>query len=296
MTANNPKDALQAGASDRLKIIMGVDYRTTFTGVSYVTSDKTSVDDIDVIRTWPGDGRPVEGNWKTPTIIAYATENRRPTDNRRAPGVMIAGAMKCAQDFLAEIYRYVVKNLKMRMTPEIFDTTPMECYLTAPAIWTDKARSATREAAIATGFGLRLGSVNAVQANDNIMILDCGGGIVDITTYPVQRVFPMIEFSEICVGAGGKCGSTYIDRNFLGLMSRRFGKAFGEVPLKRRGHGSQFMASFEKVKQAFGTAGHDAFGNDCFEIHPINMQGYFNPDHYDEDEAAVILSRDIGYL
>lgn len=205
-------------AADRLKIIIGVDYGTTFTGnvtqsknmleglpnvktrtlhigVSYVTSDKTSIDDIDVIRTWPGDGRPVEGNWKTPTVIAYGAENRSARRNHWGyevrPGMVscswtkllldtsaetaefddpslrdAAGsalfhipqgknAQMVCQDFLTEVYRFVVGNLKMRITPEIFDLTPMECYLTVPAIWTDKARTATWEAAKAAGFGSR---------------------------------------------------------------------------------------------------------------------------------------------
>ena len=88
------------------------------------------------------------------------------------------------------------------------------------------------------------------------------------------------------MSAGGKCGSTYIDRNFLELMNRRFGKAFQGVPLRRKGPGSEFMASFEKAKQSFGTS-----QNDTFEIYPIDMEGDFDTEQYDEDEAAVILSR-----
>ncbi|KAL2164318.1 hypothetical protein VTH06DRAFT_3534 [Thermothelomyces fergusii] len=334
----------------RLKIIVGVDYGTTFTGVSYVTSDKTSIDDIDVIRTWPGDGRPVEGNWKTPTVIAYGAENRGARRNhwgyevrrgmvscswtkllldgsaetaefddpslRNAAGSALfhipAGknAQMVCQDFLTEVYRFVVGNIKMRITPEVFDMTPMECYLTVPAIWTDKARMATWEAAKAAGFASRPfdairmvpepeaaavaalrkdllpGSVNAVKAGDNVLILDCGGGTVDITTYAVKKTFPSIEFDELCVGIGGKCGSTYIDRNFLRLMEERFGSAFENVPLRRRGPGSEFMASFEKVKQSFGVS-----DDVSYEVYPIDMQGTFDDEHYDPEEAAVILSR-----
>ena len=46
------------------------------------------------------------------------------------------------------------------------------------------------------------------------------------------------------------------------------------------------MASFEKAKQSFGTS-----GNDSFEIQSLIMSGRFSPDHYDEDEGAVILSK-----
>jgi molecular chaperone DnaK (HSP70) len=216
MVADSPDCRQLTAGADRLKIIIGVDYGTTFTGkpqfrtlpdtlylgtqspfvgVSYVTSDKTSIDDIDVIRTWPGDGRPVEGNWKTPTVIAYGAENRNARRNHWGYEVR-AGMVSCSwtkllldksaetaefddpslrdatgsalfhipqgkdaqmvcQDFLTEVYRFVVANLKMRITPEVFDMTPMECYLTVPAIWTDKARTATWEAAKSAGFGSR---------------------------------------------------------------------------------------------------------------------------------------------
>ncbi len=223
MVADAPDGGLSDGDHEtgRLKIILGVDYGTTFTGklpgsriyqlpswcdlgdiltgqrpgVSYVTSDKTSIDDIDVIRTWPGDGRPVEGNWKTPTVIAYGAENRSASRNhwgyevrrgmvscswtkllldtsvettefddpslRDATGSSLfhlplgKDAQMVCQDFLTEVYRFVVGNLKMRMTPEVFDMTPIECYLTVPAIWADKARAATWDAAKAAGFGSR---------------------------------------------------------------------------------------------------------------------------------------------
>jgi hypothetical protein len=86
---------------------------------------------------------------------------------------------------------------------------------------------------------------------------------------------------------GGKCGSTYIDRNFFQLMTSRFGSSFQDVPLRRKGPGSEFMVSFEKAKQSFGTS-----ENETFEVYPIDMQpGDWNQDYYDEDEAAVILSR-----
>lgn len=74
-------------------------------------------------------------------------------------------------------------------------------------------------------------------------------------------------------------------------MSKRFGKSFDDVPLRRKGPGSEFMASFERAKQSFGTASFGTSGDESFEIYPIDMQGSLNPDNYDEDEAAVILSK-----
>ena len=64
-------------------------------------------------------------------------------------------AQQVCQDYLALVYDFVVNNLKARMTAAVFDITPMECYITMPAIWTDKAQTATRDAALAAGFGSR---------------------------------------------------------------------------------------------------------------------------------------------
>jgi len=165
MTANAPRDPSDPPpVNGRLKIILGVDYGTTFTGISFVTSDKTSVNDIDVLRTWPGNGCPVEGNWKTPSVIAYKSEN--PSASRDRWGYEVRGNMascswtkllldksaefddpslrgatggaffrlppgktaeQVCQDYLTQVYDYVVENLKQRMTPEVFNITPIEC-------------------------------------------------------------------------------------------------------------------------------------------------------------------------
>jgi hypothetical protein len=43
----------------------------------------------------------------------------------------------------------------------------------------------------------------------SVLICDCGGGTVDITTYAIQAVGDEPKYEELVVGAGGKCGSTY---------------------------------------------------------------------------------------
>lgn len=243
------------------------------------------MEDINIISTWPGPGKDVAGTWKTPTRIAYRTENpelngnkwgfevgpklrsyswtkllldrhaetgdfddpalkdlagtglMRLPDHRNAQGV--------CQDFLSEIYTYTVTLLKKQITPETFNVTPMECWITLPAIWSDQAKHATLVAAKAAGFGSRpmdvistiaepeaaaiatlkkyIGpkSLNSVkvrgsgpfrlvlimvidfsQPGENILICDCGGGTVDVTTYTINQTTPRMEFSELCVGVG----------------------------------------------------------------------------------------------
>jgi molecular chaperone DnaK (HSP70) len=153
------------------------------------------LEDIHVIRTWPGK----DGEWKTPTRIAYASENRKseikedlwgyqvepnmvscswikllldadtkttrfddtsirdaidegrlrlPTD-RNAQGV--------AADFLTGLYKHMETKLVRELGQATFDSTPMDCWLTVPAVWSDCAQNATKAAALTAGLGSRAG-------------------------------------------------------------------------------------------------------------------------------------------
>ncbi|KAH7304134.1 hypothetical protein B0I35DRAFT_152542 [Stachybotrys elegans] len=218
-------------------------------------------------------------------------------------------AQQVCQDFLAQVYRHVMQALEAHY-PAHLSITPVEFYFTMPAIWTDRAQAATKDAARGAGFGSRSldtihmitepeaaaiaalkeelspGSLNAAKIGDNFLVLDCGGGTVDITTYSIKRTYPLIEFGEICGGSGGKCGSTYIDREFRKLLARRFGSAFEDEPEVFKSPKSRLMQEFEKAKRIFGST-----DQDCFEISGINLRGEFSEEHYDSTEGAVLLSK-----
>lgn len=80
--------------ADRHRYIVALDFGTTFTGkflvyilkatsaltnsfkgISHVTATKKSVDDILVIKNWPGPSKEFSEVWKTPSKIAYRSEN-----------------------------------------------------------------------------------------------------------------------------------------------------------------------------------------------------------------------------
>jgi hypothetical protein len=200
------------GNAPKHKIIVGIDYGTTFSGmqvvfclnisnfnivagVSYVTTDKSSkssIDDIKIISTWPGDSY---GSWKTPTRIAYSRENPKIGTNKWGfevypkltsyswtkllldknaavgehddpslsgivgPGMFRLPSFRDAagvcEDFLHEVYLYVSKMLRQQLTDSTFEKTPMECWITLPAIWSDEAKAATLTAARNAGFGCK---------------------------------------------------------------------------------------------------------------------------------------------
>ncbi|KAK5120261.1 hypothetical protein LTR85_006467 [Meristemomyces frigidus] len=186
----------------------------------------------------------------------------------------------------------------------------MDCWLTVPAVWSDQARHATKAAAKAAGFGSRagdtisvisepeaaaitvlkkyaqVGSINALQIGQVVLICDCGGGTVDITTYTIVETTPRLEFEEIVVGDGKACGSTFVDRNLHALMRERFGQAFDDVEPRRKGPGSRFMNQWESVKRSFGQSGSYL----TKEIGPLNMRGVFTSEWYDDEDCLVKLT------
>ncbi len=84
---------------------------------------------------------------------------------------------------------------------------------------------------------------------------------------------------------GGKCGSTYIDRNLHTLLSRRFGSSFKDLAFAQKGPGSKFMVSFEQIKRDFGRND----DRDIQEIGPIRLD-VAESEHYNEDERMVLLT------
>ncbi|PYI02703.1 actin-like ATPase domain-containing protein [Aspergillus sclerotiicarbonarius CBS 121057] len=336
------------------KIIVGVDYGTTYTGAGYASTKDSGLSDVIMISTWPGPSRDSETVLKTPSRIAYGGEDTRITGQRwgyqvepgmtayswtkllldkntpltkfddtalkKASGVGILmlpegkTAVDVVTDYLAEVYKHIMKTIAKMISEEALSVTPIDFWFTVPAIWSDEAQAATREAAKRAGFAsparrhdkiymisepeaaaitalekyTRNGGEGSVKRGDGVLICDCGGGTVDITTYLVNQTEPALKFEELCTGNGGKCGSTAIDREFYQLMSNRFGDSFDLLPMKRKGPGSDFMKKFEIIKRDFGHSD----DNTLFEL-PLNMKVESpDPSHFDDEERLVILSRD----
>jgi hypothetical protein len=89
---------------------------------------------------------------------------------------------------------------------------------------------------------------------------------------------------------GGKCGSTYIDRNLHSLLSRRFGAPFDSLPFSKKGPGSKFMISFETVKRDFGRNDDDHDDDDGIrEVTDLKLD-IPDSEFYDEEEQTVKLT------
>ncbi|OJJ58314.1 hypothetical protein ASPSYDRAFT_1179147 [Aspergillus sydowii CBS 593.65] len=342
-------------ARDRHKIIVGVDYGATFTGelpsvMAMDTRGKT-IDDIVLIKSWPGRARHTETVLKTFSRIAYATDNNgkhrwgyqvergmmsyswtKLLLDRGTPltsydaaleGAVAIGmfrlpedkdAVQVASDFLSGVYEHILTTIAKQITEEALKLTPLEFWFTVPAIWSDEAKNSTLEAARKAGFGSRKGNIQdticlipepeaaaiaalrrsvndglglTVTPDDGVLVCDCGGGTVNITTYLVKQVQPTLKFEELCTGIGGKCGSTAVDRKFYNLMSEIFGKAFSDLPRRRTAPGSEFMNKFEIIKRDFGYPSAEMKHELFLNMNPVGV----NPEYFNEDESLVIISK-----
>ncbi|KAF3892548.1 Actin-like ATPase domain-containing protein [Trichophyton interdigitale] len=352
MASRTPRKSNQAMSGH--KIIVGIDYGTTFTGASYVSTTGSDIKDVIVIGTWPGPSRDSETVFKAPSRIAYPLDNplnrtirwgfqvepgmttyswtKLLLDRNTALGEFddptLEGASKtgilqlpCGKsavgvvgDFLKEVRTHILKMIEKQITKEVLGITPIEYWFTVPAIWSDQAKAQTKTAAQRAGFAYNIERPNdqifmvtepeaaaiaalnktatdglgaSFKPGDGVLVCDCGGGTVDITTYLINKVEPLLSFEELCTGIGGKCGSTAIDRNLYRLMSRRFGKAFDMLPAKKKGPGSEFMRKFEIVKKDFGF---NIEEDKIYEL-PLNIRaGKVKSEYFDDEERLVLLS------
>jgi hypothetical protein len=63
----------------------------------------------------------------------------------------------------------------------------------------------------------------ALENGDTFMVLDCGGGTVDITMHRVAQKTPDLLLDELCSPSGGPWGSTFIDAEFEKFVEKLIG-------------------------------------------------------------------------
>ncbi|KAK1240839.1 hypothetical protein MKX07_006272 [Trichoderma sp. CBMAI-0711] len=183
-------------------------------------------------------------------------------------------AKDVATEYLKGMKRMFDSAVKEHLGAQNIDHLPIDFWLTVPASWSEKAKMLTKSAAMDAGFAARsidrimlISEPEAaaqlalksslhrledfVKPKTGVMICDCGGGTVDITSYEVEETQPTLKLREIAIGIAGKCGGTFVDRNLYRLLAQRFGDAFTSLDAQQIGPGSAFMDQFELKKKDF---------------------------------------------
>lgn len=82
-------------------------------------------------------------------------------------------------DYLTALRAYTVQTLERRLGREVMGRTKVEYVLTVPAVWSDKARQMTMEAAMRAGLGLGGGAAAEGEEQE-----EGGTGLLRLITEP----------------------------------------------------------------------------------------------------------------
>ncbi|KAI7231896.1 actin-like ATPase domain-containing protein [Hortaea werneckii] len=152
-------------------------------------------------------------------------------------------------EYLRALFDHTKEALKRRYSEYFVSKTPLQVVLTVPAVWSDKAQEATLAAAKDAGIGGQITMISepeaaavyalqAIQPNNlsvgqNFVVVDAGGGTVDLITYSIQGLNPL-RLEEVVRGSGGCCGAAFLNLAFEKVVQKKLGnKAFVELRLNK---------------------------------------------------------------
>ncbi|KAK4163690.1 hypothetical protein QBC43DRAFT_370448 [Cladorrhinum sp. PSN259] len=193
-----------------------------------------------------------------PSLQSMANAVRRVQNGKADLGVN-----KLATDYISALRDHPMHTLKSQRLSGA-ESVPAEFVVAVPAVWTDLAKSKTTAAC-----ELALGLTNAdppirvvsepeaaavyalyncknhgLNIGDSFVNCDAGGGTVDLISYTITKLRPILEVEEATPGTGALCGSITLNWRFEEYLREKLGHlpGFGEFL-------SGAMESFEdKIK------------------------------------------------
>ncbi|KAJ1565651.1 hypothetical protein HK096_000765, partial [Nowakowskiella sp. JEL0078] len=183
------------------------------------------------------------------------------------------GKTMTAVKVIGECLSHVKKAFVSQITLASHQITPSDVLwvVTVPAIWKDGAKKVMREAACLGGL---INSMNSeslmlvlepeaasmwclknqhieLKSGDNYIIVDCGGGTVDVTYHEISKVGNSEQVKEVYPVSGGDWGSTAIDKRFFSLIKNIFGDEMYSELLNDSKNYLRFCEEWEKMKCSF---------------------------------------------
>ncbi len=172
-------------------------------------------------------------------------------------------------DYLRLLYESVMESLEEKFGRRLQNDEVRWC-LTIPAIWEDSQKQAMKKAAFKAGmietvevseddFVLVLEPEAAAaycfseqlalqgqsfNNGDTILIVDAGGGTVDITSHKVENS----RLRELVSGSGGDCGSSKLDEAYLQFLKEKLGNELQDFFDENRSDYYQILMNWEEAK------------------------------------------------
>ena len=160
-------------------------------------------------------------------------ENIRAYDERRTDQVIA--------DYLSCLGAEALQILAQRVGPDWAKDFELKYVLTVPAIWNERATQRTRRAfqdamnirdtrnitvisepEAAAICELQQATDRIVSEGEGVMILDAGGGTVDLISYVIRQLHPLIV-DEAAAGSGDVCGGATVTSRFETWLVSKIG-------------------------------------------------------------------------
>ena len=120
---------------------------------------------------------------------------------------------KLVTDYLSALGEHLLYTLKEKLGEGVVRSTPLEFVVTVPAIWSDLAKDKTKQACQrASGFSHTTFPIHLISepeaaaiyalhgldphglsVGDSFVICDAGGGTVDLISYTITSLRPILE-------------------------------------------------------------------------------------------------------
>ncbi|PKC69844.1 hypothetical protein RhiirA1_503301 [Rhizophagus irregularis] len=232
-----------------IRVVIGLDFGTTYSGFAYC-----HVKDSEICSNNKWHGK--VGQLKTNTVLQYdddynnvklwgelalAKKQSRSTKKQKSNEgdkpvelfkLHLADLLdkfkpelpvdykKAFTDYLREIGK-VIKETVETHWPLIDYFKNILLVITVPAEFSEKSKAIMRRCAFNAELIKEECSTNLQFTTEpNFMVIDCGGGTVDIT---IRKLLNDKQLGEITERAGDFCGSTFIDAEFIKYLQKRLG-------------------------------------------------------------------------
>lgn len=162
-------------------------------------------------------------------------------DSNASPPEYIHSPEKLVTDYLTALRKHAELVLRNKLPESALTSTPIEFVITTPAVWSDAAQAKTRLCAEKAGMGVgsalhiisepeaaAMYALDAmdphnIKVGDTFVLCDAGGGTVDLISYKVSALKPLLQIVEAAPGSGSTCGSTFLNRIFQKFLEEKLG-------------------------------------------------------------------------
>ncbi|KAK4238359.1 chaperone protein DnaK [Achaetomium macrosporum] len=150
-------------------------------------------------------------------------------------------------DYISALGDHLMYTLREKLGEGVVTSTPLEFVVTVPAIWSDLAKDKMRQACqratalsapnapidlvsepeAAAIYALHGFDQHGLDVGDSFVVCDAGGGTVDLISYTVTNLKPILSVREAAPGTGSLCGSAFLNMRFAKFLKAKLGNIEG---------------------------------------------------------------------